>query len=124
MPAGKSKSNRNTRGHTWKKGTVLDEFPTFTDFAYKIPHIYTVLDTNKNVYNKQSVCVCSVMYVELFATPWTVAHHAPLSMAFSRQEYWSRLPFPPPGNLPNPGIEPMSPAWQVDSLPLSHLGSP
>ena len=45
--------------------------------------------------------------VQLFATPWTVAHQAPLSMRFSRQEYWSRLPCPPPGGLPNPGIKPM-----------------
>ena len=44
------------------------------------------------------------------ATPWTVAHQAPLSMGFPRQEYWSRLPFPSPGNLPDPGIEPKSPA--------------
>ena len=48
--------------------------------------------------------------VQLFATPWTVAHYVPLSMGFSRQEYWSGLPFPPPGDLPNPGIEPVSPA--------------
>ena len=57
-------------------------------------------------------------------TPWTVACQAPLSMGFLRQEYWSGLPFPPPGDLPHPGMEPASPAWQVDSLPLSHLGSP
>ena len=44
-------------------------------------------------------------HVQLFATPWTVAHQAPLSMGFSRQEYWSGLPYPPPGDLPNPGIE-------------------
>ena len=56
--------------------------------------------------------------------PWTVAHQAPLSMGFPRQEYWSGLSFPSPGDLPDPGIEPMSPAWQVDSLPLSHLASP
>ena len=49
-------------------------------------------------------------------TPWTVAGQAPLSMGFSRQEYWSGLPFPSPGDLPNPGIEPWSPAWQVDAL--------
>ena len=52
-------------------------------------------------------------HVQLFAMLWTVAHQAPLSMAFSRQEYWSGLPCPPPGDLPNPGIEPafpMSPA--------------
>ena len=48
--------------------------------------------------------------VQLFATQWTVAHQAPLSMGFSRQEYWSGLPFPPPGELPYPGTEPMSPA--------------
>ena len=54
--------------------------------------------------------------VRLFATPWTVAYQAPLSMAFSRQEYWSGLPFPSPGDLPDPGIEPWSPAFQEDTL--------
>ena len=49
-------------------------------------------------------------------TPWTVALQAPLSMGFCRQEYWSGLPFPSPGDLPNPGIEPGSPAWQADAL--------
>ena len=61
--------------------------------------------------------------VLLFATPWTVEHQAPLSMGFSWQEYWSVLPFPLQGNLPDPGIEPMSPALQVDSLLLTHQGS-
>ena len=55
-------------------------------------------------------------------TPWTVTHHAPLSMGFSRQEYWSGLPFPSPGDLPNPGVEPRSPALQVDALPSELLG--
>ena len=58
-----------------------------------------------------------------FVSPWTVALQAPLFMEFSSQEYWSGLPFPSPGNLPNPGIEPTSPALQVDSLLLSHQGS-
>ena len=49
-------------------------------------------------------------------TPWTVAHQAPLSMGFSRQEYWSGWPFPSPGNLPYPGIKPRSPVLQADSL--------
>ena len=49
-------------------------------------------------------------HVQLFATPWTVACQAPLSMGFSRQEYWSELPFPPPGDLPDPEIKPVSPA--------------
>ena len=55
------------------------------------------------------VKVNSLSRVQLFATPWTVAYQAPLSMGFSRQEYWSGLPFPSPGDLPNPGIEPRSP---------------
>ena len=59
----------------------------------------------------------SLSQVQIFATPWTVAHQAPLSMGFSRQEYWNGLPFPSPANLPDPGIEPRSPALQVDSLP-------
>ena len=66
------------------------------------------------------VCVQSLSHVQLFATPWTVAHHTPLSMGFSRQEYWSGLSFPAPGDLPKPGIEPLSPtspALQADSLP-------
>ena len=54
---------------------------------------------------------------------WTIAHQAPLSMGFTRQGYWSGLPFPSPGDLPNPGIEPASSAWAGTSLPLSHQGS-
>ena len=57
-------------------------------------------------------------------TPWTVAHQAPLSMAFSRQEHWSWLPCPPPGDLPNSGMEPRSPALQADSLPSELPGRP
>ena len=59
-----------------------------------------------------------------FATTWTVARQAPLSMGFARQGYWSGLPFPPPGDLPNPGIKPASLALQANYLLLSHLGSP
>ena len=51
------------------------------------------------------VCVCVLSHIQLFATPWTVAHQAPLSMEFSRQEYWSGLPFHTPGGLPGPGME-------------------
>ena len=60
--------------------------------------------------------------VGLFGTPWTVAHQAPPSTEFSRQEYWSGLPFPSPGDLPDPGIEPRSPALQADSLPSEPPG--
>ena len=64
-----------------------------------------------------TVKVKSLSRVQLFATPWTVAYHAPPSMGFSRQESWSGLPFPSPGGLPDPGIEPGSPALEADTLP-------
>ena len=71
--------------------------------------------------------VQSLSHVQLFVTPWTVAYQAPPSMGFSRQQYWSGLPFPSPGDLPDPGIEPGSPALQADSLlsepPGKTLGS-
>ena len=76
------------------------------------------------------VCTCVLSgfrCVRLLATVWTIAHRAPLSLGFSRQEYWSGLPFPSPGDLPNPGIEPKSPAasaLQPDSLPLSQQAGP
>ena len=66
-------------------------------------------------------------HVQLFATPWAIVRQAPLSTGFYRQEYWSGLPRPPPGGLPDPGIEPvspMTPALQADSLLLNHLESP
>ena len=62
--------------------------------------------------------------VQLFAVPWTAAFQAPLSMGFFKQEYWSELPCPPPGDLPNPGIEPKSPTVQVDSLLSEPQGKP
>ena len=62
--------------------------------------------------------------VQLFVTPGTVARQAPLSMEFSRQGYWSGLPFPSPGDLPDPGIEPRSPTLQADVLPSELLGKP
>ena len=60
--------------------------------------------------------------VRLFVTIWTVAYQAPPSMGFSRQEYWSGVPFPSPGDLPDPGIEPGSPALQADALPSEPPG--
>ena len=68
------------------------------------------------------VQVKSLSRVRLFATPWTVAYEAPLSMEFSRQFYWSGYPFPSPGDLPNTGIKPRSPALWVDSLPAESPG--
>ena len=71
------------------------------------------------------VCVCAHRRVQAqscltLETTWTVACQAPLSMGFPRQEYWSELPFPPPGDRPDPHLL----LWQGDSLPLSHPGSP
>ena len=63
------------------------------------------------------MCACTVSHVQLFVTPWTVACQAPLSMGFPREEYWSGWPFPSPGNLPNPGIEPGSPTLAGGFLP-------
>ena len=69
-----------------------------------------------------NVKVKSLSRVRLFATPWTIAYQAPQSMGFSRQECWSGLPFPSPGYLPDPGIEPASPALQADALPSEPPG--
>ena len=72
-------------------------------------------------------CCCSCLVTKscpTLWTPWTVAHQDPLSMGFSRQEYWSELSFPSLGDLPDPGIGPASSAWEADSLLVSHQGSP
>ena len=66
----------------------------------------------------------SLSRVRLFATLWTVAYQVPLSMEISRQEYWSGLPFPSPGDLLDPGIEPGSPSLQADALPSEPPGKP
>ena len=68
--------------------------------------------------------VKSLSRVRLFATPWTVAYQAPPSMGFSRQEYWSGLSFPSPGDLPNPGIKPGSPALEAEALTSESPGKP
>ena len=68
--------------------------------------------------------VKSLSRVRPFATPWTVAYQAPPSMGFSRQEYWSGLPFLSAGDLPDPGIEPWSPAFQADALTSEPPGKP
>ena len=107
-------------------------------YSYKLMHMF-----EDNLYDKfkigiagSKVCLCQSslwrgctslcmrVRFSLFATSWTVAHQAPLSMGFSRQEYWSGLPFPSPGDLPNPGMEPLSTALQADSLLFEPLGKP
>ena len=70
------------------------------------------------------VCVLSPFsFAPVFEIPWTVVCHAPLPMGFPRQEHWSGLLFPSPGDVPHPGTEPTSPEVQADSLPLRHQGS-
>ena len=127
--------------------SIRDNFKRSCTFSYYNhvvsniwPHIITIsllavrskpeTPINSNLVNK---FLCSLLrasmlsHVQLFATPWAEAHLDSLSMEFSRQEHWSGLPFPPPGDLSDPGMEPMSPmspALHSESLPLSHLGSP
>ena len=91
-----------------------------------IMSICTKLQSKEHVI-EALVCAKLLRCVQIFVTPWTVACRDPLSMGFSRQEYCSGLPCSPPGDLSQPGIEPVSPvasALQADSLPLSHQGSP
>ena len=76
----------------------------------------TELNWTELTESRQCDIVKSLSRVRLFATPWSIAHQAPLSMGFSGQEYWSWLPFPSPGDLPNPGIKPRSPTLQADAL--------
>ena len=71
---------------------------------------------------REHVCACILSHVWLFATLWTVAHQASLPMGFSKQEYWSRLPFPPPGDLPDPGVEPTSLALAGEFFITEPLG--
>ena len=83
-----------------------------------------VLEIGRNWLMFSQRSVLSLSCVRLFAAPWTVAYQAPPSMEFSRQEYWSGLPFPSPGDLPNRGIEPGSPCLQADTLPSEPPGKP
>ena len=94
------------------------------NWAYKICS-WEYLTTWRPVLPAFPLSTCMLNHfscVQFFATPWTVAHQAPLYMGFSRQEYWSGLPCPSPGDLPEPGIEPGSPALQADALPSEPPG--
>ena len=70
------------------------------------------------------MCALSLSHAQLFATAWTIAHQAPLSVEVFRQEYWSGLPFPPPGDLPDPGIQPASPELAGRFFTIEPLGKP
>ena len=99
-------------------------------YVYMYMHVYMCIC----VYMYICICMCICIYIccatkslqlcPFFAALWTVAHQAPLSMEFSRQEYWSGLPYPSPGDLLNPGIEPWSPALQGSALLSEPPGKP
>ena len=98
-----------------------------TQYATKFGKLSSGHRTGKGQFSFQSqrkVKVKSLSRVRLFATPWSVAYQTPPSMGFSRQVYWSGLPFPSPGDLPDPGIEPRSPAFQADALNSDPPGKP
>ena len=88
------------------------------EFYFVPRNLYLIQFSFSLIYN---FCVLCCL-VQLFLALQTVAHQTPPSMGFPRQKYWNGLPGPPPEDLPNPGIEHTSPAFQVDSLPLSHWG--
>ena len=103
-------------------------FSTWSSFCFQGPTSEIFKPSSELLHTFSYTCACVLSHfsrVWLFGTPWTVAHQAPLSMGFSRQEHWSGLPCPSPGDLPNIGIEPASPALAGgNSLPLNHQGSP
>ena len=101
---------------------MLKEHPS--NFSWTRYYIHISLHQYKLLLQPQKVKVKSLSRARLFATPWTVAYQAPPFMGFSRQEYWSGLPFPSPGDLPDPGIEPGSPAFQADTLTSEPPGKP
>ena len=96
-------------GYDWDIFNI-DQVQLISVFSLSIVHAFFVPK------NPLKVKVKSFSHVQLFATSWTVVYQAPPSMGFSRQEYWSGLPFPSPGDLFNPGIEPRSPALQADAF--------
>ena len=125
----KSLSDNSTSGISYNHHLSYFLFFFFLfSFFWKESYIFLVLSKLSNFYFD---LVCAFVlsrfsHVQLFVTPWNVTLQAPLSMEFWRQEYCSGVPCPPLGDLPNPGIEPKSPAspaLQVDSLLLSHQGS-
>ena len=87
-------------------------------------YTYIIKLLNDEESHSLKVKVKSLSRVQLFATPWTVALQAPLSMGFFRQEYWSGLPFPSPGDIPDPGIEPRFLALRADALTSEPPGKP
>ena len=124
------KITRDKEGHYITiKGSIQEEDVTIVNiYAPNIEtpqYIRQTLTDIKGETDSNTIIVKSLTQsCPTLCNPWTVAHQAPLSMGFSRQEYWSGLPFPSPGDLPNPGIEPRSPTLQADALTSEPPGKP
>ena len=101
-------------------------FNFYSCVLHYVPKHSEALQKMKSVFMKErkKESEVTLLVSDSFATLWTVAHQAPPSMEFSRQEYWSGLPFPSPGDLPDPGIKPRSPALWADTLPAEPPGKP
>ena len=100
-----------------------ERLPTPVFWPGELHGVFHLKGRNSQQYNGQSESEVTQLCPTL-CDPWTVAHQAPPSMGFSRQEYWSGLPFPSPGDLPDPGIKPRSPTLQADTLTSAPPGKP
>ena len=125
--------NQSPHGKNREQGEEIEMWIRFTIVIISLMHMCTytehhVVHLKIHTSNYINVCVLShFSHIQLFVSLWTAAHQAPLSTGFFRQEHWSRLPFPPLGDLPDPGIKPesaVSPELQAGPLPMSHWRSP
>ena len=124
-----SKSESESVSHSVQFSSVTQLCPTLCNpincSMPGLPVHHQLLEfTQTQVHRVGNAIQPSLSHVQLFVTPWTVAHHAPLSMGFSRQEYWSGLPFPAPRDLPDPGIESRFSALQANTLLSEPQGKP
>jgi len=97
---------------------------SISPISFKVPNNSQLLIFHLPLSSCTTLCLTSLSHVLLFTTPWTVAHQAPVSMGFSRQEYWGGWPCPPLRDVPNPRMRPRAPALQADSLPAEPPGKP
>ena len=121
-PRGMGWGRRREGGSGW--GTHVNPWLIHVNVWQKPLQYGKVINLQLIKINGGKKTVKSLSSVRPFASPWTVAHHAPPSMGFSRQEYWSGLPFLSPGDLPDPEIEPRSPALQANALTSEPSGKP
>ena len=125
MPGiGLSPGNRVVQGQTPSLCPQHLQFVWKTDTKHTLGTSLMIQWLGLSTLTTTAACVLTCAW--LFSTPWTVAHQAPLCMGFSRREYWRELPCPPPRDLPDPGMEPVSPALEAGSSPLAppHVPSP